>query len=177
MPIEAGLEVEFTAEEAQPLDDTAEHVLGTWRELDRQQPPNAPYSPSQRDPSTLVAGAEPGDVHGVPALHGSARPAGASGLAAAEIDGLDAALAARLAELGIRSPKELVAAAPLELARALPLPFTRVQRLQFLAGRHAADAPPPAPPVPTAPPARRHPLAPGGRDLGSDQIETAGPFA
>jgi predicted RecB family nuclease len=102
------------------------------------------------------------------------------------LPGLTHGLRVRLAELGVRTLRELVGARELELARLLPLGFTRVKHLQFQAAR-ALEGLPAAEPEPVfesaprgvAPETARKPasafetFAPPP----SEPFETAGPFA
>lgn len=135
-----------------PPAERIEAVLGTWRELDRVAPPE--------DPAAFV----------IP----RPEPAFDRHLGEVELDGLAPALVARLAELGVRTLRDLVGARELELARSVPLGFTRLKRLQFLAARELERQTPCAPRSVAAPRAQTFeaftppPVEP---------FETAGPFA
>jgi hypothetical protein len=86
-------------------------------------------------------------------------------LAPNAVDGLDAPAVARLAEAGVESLADLVAATPLELSGTTGLGLTHLLRLQFLARRALAD-----PGTGQETPAVRAPAAEAASDV-------AGPFA
>jgi hypothetical protein len=125
-------------------------VLGAWRELDRVAPPG--------DPEAFVIPRPP--------------PPADRRLEGVHIEGLDEALRARLAALGLRTLRQLVDSPPVETARALDLGFTRFARLQFLArgeleqlAETGVEAEPSRPPFRSFEPPPHEPF------------ETAGPFA
>jgi hypothetical protein len=143
------LDDEPAAAAAAPAPDRVEALLGAWRELDRVAPPS--------DPSDFV----------IPRRE----PPPDRELTGLDSAGLPEALLARLAQLGIRTLRELAGASTLELVRALPAGFTRVKHYQYLAeralGRHATSAPAArvdAPVQSFTPPS-------------AEPFETAGPFA
>ena len=96
-----------------PPAERVEAVLGTWRELDRVAPPEAP--------GTFVIPRPP--------------PAPDRALVEVDLDSLTPRLVRRLGELGVYSLRDLVGARELELSRALPLGFTRLKHLQVQAAR------------------------------------------
>ena len=142
-------EHEQDSEAASAAPERLQAVLGAWRELDRVAPPG--------DPAEFVIPRPPSPPD---------REHGRAGLAA-----LTPALAARLAELGVYSLRQLLERRDLELARALPLPYTRLRHLCHQAERAleglAASA------VPAASPTAFRAFTPPP----SEPFETAGPFA
>jgi hypothetical protein len=144
-----GLEPEDAEEPAgfAPPIQRVEAVLGAWRELDRIAPPADP------DEFVLPRPAPLPDLE----------------LASARIEGLSPRLVARLAELGVRTLRELAGANPLELSRTIPLGFTRLKHLSFLAARELER-------IPSAPSAAPV-LLETERARPSEPSETAGPFA
>lgn len=149
-PVGEAAEEDFAEALAPPVaPERVEAVLGAWRELDRVTPP--------ADPAEFLIPRPP--------------PPADLDLARAGLGALTPAVEARLADLGVRTVRELLARRELELARALPLAYTRVHHLRFQAERALdglASSPRPAPAVTefrafTPPP--------------SEPFETAGPFA
>ncbi|HEX6881933.1 MAG TPA: hypothetical protein VF530_01050 [Planctomycetota bacterium] len=124
-------------------------VLGAWRELDRVAPPG--------DPAAFVIPRPPSP----PDLE----------LGRARLAALTPALAARLAELGVHSLRQLLERRELELARALPLPYTRLRHLCHQAERALEGLAESA--LPAAAPAAFRAFTPPP----SEPFETAGPFA
>lgn len=94
-----------------------DEVLATWRDRDREEPPEEPRDFVVPRPEWTPAQNPPLDQ-----LH---------------LDGVEAGLAHRLAEHGVITLKGLVESSPLELARDLGVGFTRVKHIQFLAQREA----------------------------------------
>jgi hypothetical protein len=165
--LEEDEEAEIEEEESvafAPPPERVEAVLGAWRELDRVAPPS--------EPGEFVIPRPP--------------PAPDRELALLALPGLTHGLRVRLAELGVRTLRELVGARELELARLLPLGFTRVKHLQFQAAR-ALDGLPAAEPEPgleaaagEAAPESAHRPASAFETFApppSEPFETAGPFA
>lgn len=145
-----GVELEGDALPAPPP-ERVQAVLGAWRELDRVAPPS--------EPSAFVIPRPP--------------PAPDEELARLALPGLTHDLRARLAELGVRTLRELSGTPELELARRLPLGFTRVKHLQHQATL-ALERLPAREPAPAPAAARSfEPFTPPP----SEPFETAGPFA
>lgn len=137
--------------------ERVEAVLGAWRELDRVSPPS--------EPGEWVIPRPP--------------PESDAELATLTLAGLHPGLVARLAELGVRTLRELVDARELELARLLPLGFTRVKHLQFQAARALENLPRVHPPAEPSPASERAPVRSfeAYNPPPSEPFETAGPFA
>ncbi len=104
-----------------PESAQVERLLGTWRELDRTDPPSADATLIPRAPKPNVA---PGPVGAV-----------------ANLDALDPGLRRQLASIGIESADALLGTSTLELARRLGTGFTRASRLQFLVRRSEPTEP------------------------------------
>jgi hypothetical protein len=132
-----------------PPVERVEAVLGAWRELDRVAPPSAPED-------FVIPRPPP-----VPDLR----------LTEAGLEGLTAPLAARLAELDVKTLRQLVAAGELALARAVPLGYTRIGRLRFQARKRLAELDVSAPAPAEQAGFRSYTPPP------SEPFETAGPFA
>lgn len=126
-------------------------VLGAWRELDRVAPPG--------DPEAFLIPRPPAP----PDLE----------LDRAGLGALTPALASRLAQLEVRTVRQLLAARDLELARALPLPYTRLLHLRHQAERALEGLAASAVPVAAPPPGEFRAFTPPP----SEPFETAGPFA
>ncbi len=129
---------------AEPGDDSAlslgdsalvERVLSVWRERDQVDSPASSSKSSERASAPVVSTAPHARV---PA---SNPPAPIHALTPGLIDGLDAALCARLAEHGVGTLGALAEADALALAKALDLGYTRVSRLQFQSTRALAQRP------------------------------------
>lgn len=134
-----------------PPPERVQAVLGAWRELDRVAPPS--------EPSEFVIPRPP--------------PAPDEELAHLALPGLTHGLRARLAELGVRTLRELSGAPELELARRLPLGFTRVKHLQHQAVLALERLPAREPAAAPAQARSFEPFTPPP----SEPFETAGPFA
>ena len=140
---------EEIAAQVQPPAERVEAVLGAWRELDRVTPPSDP------DAFVIPRPPPPADLE----------------LDRAGLATLTPALTARLAELGVRTLRQLLERRELELARALPMPYTRLCHLRHQAERALEGVVASAPPVEPRREFRAFSPPP------SEPFETAGPFA
>jgi predicted flap endonuclease-1-like 5' DNA nuclease len=140
---------------AEPGDDTAlslgdsalvERVLSVWRERDQVDSPAATATTSARasiDRASIADRASAPIVSTAPLARAAASKPSVPlhALTPGVIDGLDAALCARLAEQGVDTLDALAEADALTLAKALDLGYTRVHRLQFQSARAIAQRP------------------------------------
>jgi len=129
-------------EEAVPRADPAavQELVAVWRTLDDSDPPLRPDEARVEHGVVAYDDEELRDYVVEPGQGSPNRP-----LARVELAGLDRKLVHRLAQLGIHSLGGLVEAPTTALARRLSMPFTRLRRLQFLARRELASAPPAIP--------------------------------
>ncbi len=119
------------------LNDSAlvKRVLNVWRERDQVESPAATPTTSDRASAPVVSTAP------LARTAASKPSAPVHSLTPGVIDGLDAALCGRLAELGVDTLDALAQTDALTLAKALDLGYTRVYRLQFQSARAIAQRP------------------------------------